>query len=305
VAAAELNALTLAKLSPLTSNRRIAIAPDGALWYTPWAMLPGVEAREIVVVPSATAVVRIKADRRLLPAKQLAVFADPVYDKTDARLAGKDWQATAANLPVALREAADSAGVGTFGRLRFSREEALAISRYANGGQLLLALDFDASREAASSGGLEQYRVVHYAAHTLLNNEHPELSGIVLSLIDRNGKTQDGFLRLFDIYHLRLSADLVVLSGCRTALGKELRGEGLVGLTQGFLSAGADQVLASLWPVEDQATAEFMTRFYEDLLKKRMPASKALQAAQESMRAQPAWRAPYYWAAFQLVGDLR
>ena len=150
---------------------------------------------------------------------------------------------------------------------------------------------------------LGKYRIVHFATHTLLNNVHPELSGIVLSLVDENGKPQNGFLRLLEIYNLRLSADLVVLSGCQTALGKQVKGEGLIGLTRGFMYAGAARVVVSLWEVNDEATAELMKKFYEAMFKKGMRPAAALRTAQLAMWKSPWWKAPYYWAGFELQGE--
>jgi CHAT domain-containing protein len=166
------------------------------------------------------------------------------------------------------------------------------------------ALDFDASRELATGGELADCRIVHFATHGILDSEHPELSGIVLSLVDRDGKSKDGFLRMHELYGLRLSADLVVLSACRTALGREVRGEGLVGLTRGFMYAGVPRVMASLWTVDDKATAELMGRFYRGLLgPQKLDPPAALRAAQEGMRAERRWQHPYYWAGFVLHGD--
>src|SRR5207253_2131109 len=132
------------------------------------------------------------------------------------------------------------------------------------------ALDFDASRAMATSIELSQYRYVHFATHGFLDNVHPELSGLVLSQVDRDGNEVDGFLRLVEIFNLKLPAELVVLSGCRTGLGKEVNGEGLIGLTRGFMYAGAARVMVSLWDVNDQATAELMARFYRGVLKEKL-----------------------------------
>ena len=153
-----------------------------------------------------------------------------------------------------------------FLRLRFSRTEAEEISRLAPSESIRKALDFEASRDAVLQPELGQYRIVHFATHSLLNNEHPELSGVVFSLVDRSGRRQNGFLRLYDIYNLRLGSDLVVLSACRTALGSEIRGEGLIGLTRGFLYAGAPRVVATLWEIDDRATAGLMKSFYQGML---------------------------------------
>jgi CHAT domain-containing protein len=188
-------------------------------------------------------------------------------------------------------------------RLLASREEAEAIMSVAPPGAAFSATDFAASRATATSGELAQYRVVHFATHGLLNNEHPELSGVVLSLVDREGQAQDGFLRLHDIYNLRLPVDLVVLSACQTGLGKDVRGEGLLGLTRGFMYAGAAGVVASLWKVDDEATAELMRHFYAALFRRGLPPAAALRAAQLALRQQTRWRAPYYWAGFVIQGE--
>jgi CHAT domain-containing protein len=192
-----------------------------------------------------------------------------------------------------------------FARLRFSRTEADEITRLAGPGATLTALDFDASRETAMQPELGEYRIVHFATHSLLNNEHPELSGVVLSLVDRSGRPQNGFLRLYDIYGLRLGAELVVLSACRTALGEEIKGEGLIGLTRGFLYAGAPRVVATLWEIDDRTTAEAMKKFYEGMLGRAERPAEALRAAQIALWKSKGWDAPYYWAAFTLEGEWR
>ena len=155
------------------------------------------------------------------------------------------------------------------------------------------------------SGDLGQYRIVHFATHGLINSQHPELSGVVLSLVDEQGRPQDGFLRLHDVYNLKLGADMVVLSACQTALGKEVKGEGLMGLTRGFMYAGAARVVASLWDVKDEATAELMKRFYQGMFRGGLRPSAALRAAQVEMWKEKRWEAPFYWAAFVLQGEWR
>jgi len=189
-----------------------------------------------------------------------------------------------------------------FERLSFSRREAQTIAALAPRGQVLTALDFAANRTTATSPKLAEYRIVHFATHTLINSAHPELSGVVLSLVDERGAHQDGFVRVHEIYDLRLAAGLVVLSGCQTALGQEIRGEGLVGLARGFMYAGAPRVVASLWNVKDAATSELMQRFYRGLLQQRLAPAAALRAAQVSMWRDPRWSAPSQWAAFVLQG---
>jgi CHAT domain-containing protein len=166
------------------------------------------------------------------------------------------------------------------------------------------ALDFEASRATATDPELGQYRFVHFATHGFLNGVHPELSGIVLSLVGPGGEEQDGFLPTSEVFNLRLRADLVVLSGCRTALGKEIRGEGVVGLTRAFMYAGAPRVVASLWKVDDAATAELMKRFYEGMLGgERLRPAAALRAAQVSLWESRRWSSPSFWAGFVLQGE--
>lgn len=166
------------------------------------------------------------------------------------------------------------------------------------------ALDFAANHATATGAELSQYRIVHFATHGFINNVHPELSGIVLSLVDQAGEAQDGFLRVHEIFNLNLSAELVVLSACRTGLGKEVKGEGLIGLTRGFMYAGTPRVVVSLWSVEDKATAELMARFYKRMLgAEGQPAAAALRAAQVEMWKEKRWAAAYHWAAFILQGE--
>jgi CHAT domain-containing protein len=144
---------------------------------------------------------------------------------------------------------------------------------------------------------------VHFATHALVNAERPYLSGLLLSLVDEQGKPQDGFLSLNQIYNLNLPADLVFLSACQTAKGKEVKGEGIIGLTRAFMYAGAPRVVASLWKVDDAATAEIAKRFYRGVLKEGLRPSAALQAAQLEMSRHKLWSAPYYWAGFVLQGE--
>jgi CHAT domain-containing protein len=197
----------------------------------------------------------------------------------------------------------EESGLRRLERLAASRREAEAVFRLAGPVRTFAALDFDASRETALGEDVAAAGILHIASHGLLNSRHPELSGVVLSLVDRHGRPRDGFLQTRDIYKLRLSADLVVLSACQTALGKEVRGEGLLGLSRGFMYAGAPRVVASLWKVPDRATSELMKQFYRGILEKRLTPAAALAAAQRTIRRERMWADPYYWAAFTLQGD--
>ncbi|MGH9853317.1 MAG: CHAT domain-containing protein [Blastocatellia bacterium] len=190
-------------------------------------------------------------------------------------------------------------------RLPFTRQEAEQIMALAPAGAGMKALDFEASRATAMSDQLSQYHYVHFATHGLADSERPELSTIVLSLFDEQGRPQDGFLRAHEVYNLNLPAELVVLSACETGLGKLTKGEGLVSLTRGFMYAGAARVVVSLWSVNDRATAELMTKFYRRVLVEGERPAAALRAAQIGMWRDKRWEAPYYWAAFTLQGEWR
>jgi CHAT domain-containing protein len=190
-------------------------------------------------------------------------------------------------------------------RLPYSRKEAMTIASLVPEGQRKIVLDFEVNYQTATSAELGEYRFVHFATHGLLDTEHPELSGILLSLVDKEGRPQEnGILRLGDVYNLKLPVDMVSLSACETALGKLMGGEGLVGLTRGFMYAGAPRVLASLWKVEEAATAELMVRFYEGILgAQQLRPAAALRQAQIEMWRKPQRRAPYFWSAFVLQGE--
>ena len=271
---------------------------------------------EIVNLPSVSVLdeQRRETSGRVAAAKAVAVIADPVYQSRDLRIKAikaktgrvKSTSSNqAADLSVVTRSARD-VGLINFRRLRFSRREADQITGLFPPTMHSKIVDFDASRANLARTDLGQFRILHFATHGFLNTKHPELSGIVLSLYDEQGQSQDGFLRTHEIYNLKLGADLVVLSACQTALGKDVRGEGLIGLARGFMYAGTPRIVASLWKVDDRATSELMKRFYQGVLgPARLPPAVALREAQLSIWKQKQWRAPYYWAAFVLQGEWR
>ena len=268
---------------------RVAIAADGVLHFVPFAML--LPQQEVVMVPSASAVHALRAERqtRARTGNGIAIFADPVFAADDPRIASTS------------RGAIEDA---RFGRLIGSRREARAIASFAPRGAVREMLGFEATRDAALSDQMQRYRIIHFATHGVWDSDRPELSGLAMSLVDQRGNPRNGFLRLGDVLRMKLSADLVTLSACQTALGKEIKGEGLVGITRGFMYAGTPRVVATLWKVDDAATAMLMEEFYKRLLgRKPMPAATALRDAQAAVRAQPRWRSPHYWAGFTLQGD--
>jgi CHAT domain-containing protein len=285
----------------------------------------------ISYLPSATVLAQLRRDvQGREPAPQtLAVFADPVFETDDERLpkAVRDQfsrerqtplvaenraveNRTAAPPPTddltrAIRHVGAENERGGLARLPHTREEANALLALAPPSASFAALDFEATQEAALNPALSRYRYVHFATHGLLDSLHPELSGLVLSRLDPQGRARDGHLRLVEIYGLKLPADLVVLSACKSGLGREVRGEGLLSLTRGFMQAGAARVAVSLWDVNDRSTASLMREFYRGLLHQKLSPAAALRAAQLQMRQSAAWSSPYFWAAFALHGEPR
>ncbi len=306
----------------------IVLGQSAVVNRRPTDNLPLIVEHEIVNLPSASVLDALRKElaHRQSASKTVAILADPVFRANDPRVTQRrstlfegnpkhesqdsrtdrkvsDAESRMRDFPegAAVARSATESGVINFQRLRFSRSEAEAIATLVTKEQALRAIDFAASKPTALSADLARYRILHIATHGLLNSQHPELSGIVLSLVNERGELEDGFVRLHEIYNLRLNADLVVLSACQTALGKEVKGEGLVGLTRGFMYAGAARVMASLWSVQDRATAELMKRFYQELMIKGQRPAAALRSAQVSMWKEH--RAPYYWAAFTLQGE--
>jgi CHAT domain-containing protein len=321
-AAAALSRLVLEPVATELGNKRLLIVADGALQYIPFSVLPDPRKssqpllvdHEVVYVPSASVldILRRAAPTEAHSGGMVAVLADPVFTPLDPRVqSGRSLHQQNIAMQTRLLPGRRLVGsVRDFGwhdlpRLPFSRDEANAISAVTSPKQRLMALGFEASRALATSPKPGKYHVVHFATHALLDEKNPQDSGLVLSMVNRAGQPQDGFLGLEDIYNLDLPVDLVVLSACKTALGKEIKGEGLIGLTRGFMHAGARRVLASLWKVDDAATAQLMKRFYKAMLLEGLDPAAALRRAQLQMSRQTTWSDPYNWGAFILQGEWR
>jgi CHAT domain-containing protein/Tfp pilus assembly protein PilF len=336
-ASASLSRMILGPASAQLVNRRLLIVSDGALQYIPFAALPEPDSpatgsgrinpplivqHEIAHLPSASILAALRAEavgRKKLPGA-VAVLADAVFSKGDTRvekrgkrqnrnlptISGQGGINFSSTLPFARSinnpEMRQRGGI-RLTRLPFSREEAAGIMAVTAARKGLEALDFNANLALATNPKLGQYRIVHFATHGIVNSENPELSGLVFSLVDREGRPQNGFLDLQSIYNLNLPVDLVVLSACETALGKEIQGEGLVGLTRGFMYAGALQVIASLWKIDDARTAELMRWFYKGVELEELQPIAALRKAQLKLWKQHPQDLPFYWATFHLQGD--
>jgi CHAT domain-containing protein len=319
----ELGRMVLSPVAQELSKRRIIIVADGALHYIPFQILPSPSASneplvanyEIVTTPSASILgeLRKEATRRQ-PEKVLAAFGDPVFAENYAQSKESSEQSDGVlameSVPLqhALRDIelnGDSFDPSVIKPLFYAKRELANLRNAASSGETFVASGFTATREQLLSTDLTEYAILHFATHGLLDPKRPENSGLVLSTVNRAGQEQNGFVGLQDIYGLRAPVDLVVLSACQTALGKDVRGEGLLGLTRGFMYAGASSVVASLWKVDDEATAELMRQFYTNMLREGMTPADALRAAQNSIRQRPEWQAPYYWAGFTLQGEYR
>lgn len=322
-ASAQLSDKILRPLAPLLGTKRLIVVADGALQLVSFAALPVqgtiaessrrlIDDHEIVYEPSASVLALQRselADRKRAP-HAVAILADPVFGIDDSRVAAQTDRNPSSNTQPKSTELAtrtgdvsralEDVGLDRFPRLRSSAVEAQKIVEVAPKGESKMALEFDASRETAMSRELSDYRIVHFATHAVVNYEHPELSGMVFSLVDRRGQPRDGYLRLHDIYNLNLPADLVVLSACQTGVGKEIKGEGLIALTRGFMYAGAERVVASLWKVDDVATANLMAGFYKQIFTNGQRPAAALRVAQLKLAKK---RPPADWAGFVLQGE--
>ena len=327
-----LSRMLLGAVSKQLGTKRLLIIADGALQYIPFAALlnptgsPLIIDHEILSLPSAStiAVIRQESRQRIQPTKTIAVLADPVFDSSDERIVN-NYRKAPGNQPASESRPPAARGENDarikvlepqtekalpqptlrIQRLPGTKKEAGEILSLVPDEDRLEALSFRASRETAMGHELEQFRYLHFATHGFLDSVRPELSGIVLSMVNEKGEPENGFLLAHEIYNLKLPAELVVLSACETGLGKQIRGEGLVGLTRGFMYAGAQRVVVSLWSVDDEATKELMVAFYKGMLKEGMRPPAALRAAQIKMWKQKQWRAPYYWAAFVLQGEYK
>lgn len=323
--AAQLSRIVLSPVAHLIGRKRLLIVPDGVLQYIPFQALPapgpntqsGMAApsplmadHEIVNLPSASILIAMRQEtpRRRPASNSIALIADPVYEKDDIRFSPSYQQSTPQIARTAVSEAVPGGprrDGGALRRLYYTRYEAEAIQSITSPDNRLELIGFAANRDAILTMDLSPYRIIHFATHGNVDSEQPELSSIILSLYSQQAQRVEGHLRLHDIYNLNLPADLVVLSACETGIGKAIKGEGLIGLTRGFMYAGASRVMASLWKVSDRSTAELMKRFYQYHLKEGLPPAAALQKAQLTMWQQPEWRSPYHWAGFVLQGEYK
>jgi CHAT domain-containing protein len=329
------NALYKAAVEPATSvigDKRLLVIADGALNYIPFEALVKttdgadysslsylIKTNEIVYAPSGSVVAAIRQQRGSSPtvssraAKNILLIADPIFNSNDPRLKGNsaaqasgEARGLGLGLESAINDVTDSSApaVGLqLARLTGTRTEAEEIAKTARtgGGQADLWMDLNASEDNVHNRDMNNYRVIHIATHGLLDAQRPQFTGVVLSLV--GNKSNDGFLRTDEIFNLRMNPALVMLSACETGLGKEKRGEGVIGLTRAFMYAGAPTVGVTLWSVADKSTADLMTDFYKRFLGSGTAAPAAMRNAQLSMISAKKYSAPFYWAPFVLVGE--
>ncbi|HQU82943.1 MAG TPA: CHAT domain-containing protein [Pyrinomonadaceae bacterium] len=302
----------------LSEIKSLIIIPDGSLQLIPFSTLSIdfqtdfhllTEQFNLVNLPSFSSFAYMREAKSKQTAnneKLLAIIADPIFQFDDERISvkGKTQDSTAFSAAEAekLAEVLRDFGIDKLSRLPFTNFEAKEIQKFAPN-ETNLALGENASRQRFLNGDFENYKILHFATHGFLNQKNPDLSGLVLSLYDKKRHPQNGFLRVIDLYSVRLNANLVVLSACQTGLGKDIEGEGIVGLTHGFMFAGASRVVSSLWKVEEAATAELMKRFYREMIVNKQNPASALRIAQNEMRQIPRFKNPRYWAGFTLTGD--
>lgn len=337
-AAAELGEILLGQVGTRLGEKRLLVVTQGALQLVPFGALPSPSARaraastpepliaahEVVSLPSASilAVLRRNAGRRPVAPKSVAVLADPIFTREDLRVLPevpirgdgrrRATVAAATQMPAGRLEDGPADALGreaqtkNYRRLPGTRWEAQQIVASVPGGDGVAALDFAASRETALSGFLKDFKIVHFATHAYVDDSRPSYSKIVLSQFDKAGVPQKGDLMLSDVYRMKLQADLVVLSACRTGLGADTKGEGMIGLTGAFMHTGVPRVLVSLWPVSDRAAADFMAKFYRKVHgPKKLPPSAALREVQTELWREGPWASPYYWAPFVFTGEWR
>lgn len=280
---AKVSRLLLGPVAPLLAGKRLLVVGDGILQNLPFAALPEpgssgplIARHEIVSLPSVSVlgVLRQEAARRPPTPKTLWVLANPDFGPA-------------------------------FEPLPYSGEEAAAILALVPPAERFEVQHRQATRAAVLGAPLKDYRFLHFATHGSFATETGG-GRLVLAQTGPRGRPEPyGFLYLADVYELSLRADLVVLSACQSALGREVRGEGMMGMTRGFFYAGAERVLVSLWNVNDRASVELMRRFYQGLLKEGLSPAAALRKAQNEIRRTKGWEAPYYWAGFTLQGEWR
>jgi len=284
---------------------RWIVVPDGALDYVPFAALRTgdtagsfvVMRHDIALAPAAWTLNATVTRETSHVSRGLLLVADPVYQPDDPRLAGVKGSRTALRAEV---ESTLNATHSDYRRLPFTGEEAVQISALFPPADVDKLIGLDATRERLLSLNWSAYRFIHIATHGVVDTQVPQLSALILGSYDSRGAVADDEVRVADLSVQTLAADVVVLSACETALGKEVRSEGLVGLASTMLARGARAVVASLWPVGDEIGKDLMTEFYRQLLDDPLRPEEALGVAMRSLVSSNRSADPALWAAYQV-----
>jgi CHAT domain-containing protein len=306
--------LVLQPLEGLVADKRTLIfVPDGALHYVPFTALRVVrgaspyflvQAHDVAVTSSISVLLNPVFRSAAAPVtKQMLLVDDPVYSRSDARLSPPAQTAgTAADVgePWWRLSRGTSGNAASWPRLPGTRQEAAAIAALFPKGEIDQLEGFSATRTQFLQADLGGYRYIHIASHAITDAEVPQLSALVLSTVDRQGNAIDSRVLAADFMNRRIHADTVVLSACDTAMGKDVVGEGLIGLRYLVLARGAGSVVSSLWQAPDRSTAQLMASFYEALLHRHSTVTAALSAAMRGMLT-GASADPALWAAFSVT----
>lgn len=296
-------------INPTLLKSNLVIIPDGSLSYVPWSAFL-TSKYKMVLLPSLS-VLKLQRDlhKELTVSNKVVVIGDPIFDENDERakasnLVVKNVENSLKNEQIELSsQNLNLRGITekNTARLIFSNQESKAIQKFFPDAKLLLG--FEATEKNLNKLKNSKLLILHLATHTIVNTNDPELSFIMLSAIAENGERINSYLTLQDVYNLNLSADLVVLSSCQSGLGRQFKGEGLLGFGHAFLSTGTSKLITTLWSIDDQFTSIFMEKFYENLNNNPKNAVEALQKTQQSFIKDPKWNNPFYWAAFNIQGD--
>jgi len=327
--ACELSQMLLPTRALQTDKKRLLIVPDKTLNYisfdalpfpcntetpsqppaTAFEYTPLIMNYETLITPSASAslALRKRLDNQTTAPNFVAIFADPVFEIEDSRISVKPDKTSVSeqeNNGFGI-ETTSGQTENSLSRLIYTSQESEQIMEMTNPAKSLLLSGFDANLSEVKNPRIKDYQILHFATHSLANDEIPEMSGIFLSKFDKNGAAIANALRLQNIYDLDINAELIILSSCKSAVGRDISGEGLISLSRGFMSAGAKSVVGSLWKIDDQATAEMMKYFYTYVINDKMSLSEALRNAKLKMSKQKKWQSPYFWSGFVLQGEYK
>jgi CHAT domain-containing protein len=291
--------------SSLTGITQLLIVPDGILNYLPFEVLLRKDSSQtpfskmpyllnqyqIRYIPSATvlAAIQTREHRIMKDRKAMLAFASASKDSEEGQIRGSNSDVYSflktTDLP----------------NLPYARIEVQEISKLYGDENVTTFLGANATEGNVKHSQLDQYSKINFAVHGLVHQEKPELSSLVMSL--NENENEDGYLMMREIFDLKLNSDLVVLSACKSGLGQNIRGEGVINLARAFIYAGTQSVIVSLWNVADESTANMMKRFYQNMEQQRMKPTVALTETKREMIDSEKYSHPYYWATFVLVGD--